>query len=508
MIVIMACLASTSRPTFAASTPDYVVDTNFPACIPNLPLTSYTSIHDAVAAITTPGHTLYVCPGTYTEPTITVNASILTIMGPGATPADDGVALVKKRADAGVFAFDVSAGAVDDTISGLTIDATPPVGFSGYTGAILWHAPYGTITDNEIYGANESSIVIGNAGYLIDMTIERNVIFEASTVPSSSHAIGCTCTYSTIQDNTFDMPMHGQAVFLNGPNVNFLNNVVYGGVIMVSDNGLMDGNLIDGDVNDTLLAEVMGDQIVVSNNNFRNTLNAALQIRDPIESSATTTNATIIKNQFNYDDGGIRLLDTIPGDARTITATIGGSEENANVFDHSGTSLQLLSLAGIASPINATFNDWGLCSLSAIEEKITHHPDNPDLGTVDYDPFIAGSTCATPTPTLSPTPSATPSSTPSPSPTSASGQHRQGDLNCNGVIDGRDALLPLLAQSGALATTGAGCPELGSDTPPFGDVDCMNGIGAQDSLAILAHTAHVAEFAQLEPCTDIGQLLP
>src|ERR1700674_3017850 len=82
VVVGLVGLFAGSAPTFAGPlpAPTRVVDVNFPQCIPNLPI--YTSINDAVQA-SSPGDVIYVCPGTYVEPAITITQNSLKILGPG-----------------------------------------------------------------------------------------------------------------------------------------------------------------------------------------------------------------------------------------------------------------------------------------------------------------------------------------------------------------------------------------------------------------------------------------
>ena len=86
--------------------------------------------------------------------------------------------------------------------------------------------------------------------------------------------------------------------------------------------------------------------------------------------------------------------------------------------------------------------------------------------------------------------------------------HKQGDLNCDGVIDGRDALRPLLAATGVPLTPPVGCPDLSFGSPKFGDVNCDNNVNAGDTVAILEYSARVPIKPPQQPgCTPIGSVL-
>jgi hypothetical protein len=93
-----------------------------------------------------------------------------------------------------------------------------------------------------------------------------------------------------------------------------------------------------------------------------------------------------------------------------------------------------------------------------------------------------------------------------------------GDLDCDGAVDGRDALVAFLHH--VLATQlsrEAGCPAIGSSTPTvsseqkpsfFGDVNCTGTVDHVDGFAILKYIAGV--LYDTEPvgiCTRIGDPL-
>jgi hypothetical protein len=127
-----------------------------------------------------------------------------------------------------------------------------------------------------------------------------------------------------------------------------------------------------------------------------------------------------------------------------------------------------------------------------------------DVGAVEF-----GSSLPTPTPSPSPTPSPTHSATATPTATPTGGaHHKQGDLDCNNVIDGRDALRPLRAAAGVPEDQPGGCPALDAGTPDFADVNCDGAIGPPDTIAIEQFAAGVAIQPTPPPgCTAIGQLL-
>jgi lysophospholipase L1-like esterase len=114
----------------------------------------------------------------------------------------------------------------------------------------------------------------------------------------------------------------------------------------------------------------------------------------------------------------------------------------------------------------------------------------------------------TTTPSSSPSPTPTPSSSPSPTPMTTNTPRKQGDLNCDGAIDGRDALRPVRAAAGLPLTPPGGCPILGSGSPKFGDVNCDGLVSVVDGLLILEYAGGASIMPTPQPgCTPIGQPL-
>jgi hypothetical protein len=85
----------------------------------------------------------------------------------------------------------------------------------------------------------------------------------------------------------------------------------------------------------------------------------------------------------------------------------------------------------------------------------------------------------------------------------------QGDLDCSGVVDGVDALAPLLFAQELPFEQDLPCPPL--DVPLsggflFADVNCDGAIDEKDTMAILALVGRVAG-APVEGCVPIGEPL-
>ncbi|MEO8458208.1 MAG: right-handed parallel beta-helix repeat-containing protein [Chloroflexota bacterium] len=98
-----------------------------------------------------------------------------------------------------------------------------------------------------------------------------------------------------------------------------------------------------------------------------------------------------------------------------------------------------------------------------------------------------------------------------------SGLHTQGDLDCDGDVDGRDALAALIYRSNTdpQLSQEPGCLEIGQNTQPvsigiqgstyFGDVNCSGLVDETDALMILWYAAH-GDHPLPRPidCTPIG----
>ncbi len=73
-----------------------------------------------------------------------------------------------------------------------------------------------------------------------------------------------------------------------------------------------------------------------------------------------------------------------------ITATFGGSLAEANSFINNGVNITT-TLQNTNPDVLATYNDWGVTDLNAIESLIHHQADNPALAEVVYYDLVASS---------------------------------------------------------------------------------------------------------------------
>lgn len=86
-------------------------------------------------------------------------------------------------------------------------------------------------------------------------------------------------------------------------------------------------------------------------------------------------------------------------------------------------------------------------------------------------------------------------------------ERRQGDLDCDSDIDGRDAVTGILFSAGLpLLSRPESCPALDSGAPQFGDVNCDGAVDALDALAVTAYFAG-GPYQRSAQCTAIGQPL-
>jgi predicted outer membrane repeat protein len=163
--------------------------------------------------------------------------------------------------------------------------------------------------------------------------------------------------------------------------------------------------------------------------------------------------------------------------------------------------------------------------LSTDQRGYTRSGDRCDIGAFEYNgvapatptPSPSPSPTASPTPTLTASTTATPTATPTPSPTATatpiSADLTQGDVNCDGDVDGEDVDLLLQFAAGLLdGTTPGTCPDLNSLSITsvghgWGDVNCDDAVNALDALFVLAHQAQL-ELGQESGCVPIGSDFP
>lgn len=462
-------------PNADAGTFDWVVDTDVTPCDTPTKATRttiQTAVNDA-----SPGDSIFVCDGTYNE-SITVNTGILTITGPGATTADDGVALVKHgNGDTASTVITINSGSV--TVEGLEIDATPVASTIGGTNGI-WAHNDATISDNTISGAVSNDIRVGDSNeQIIGVTVQRNQL-------ASSGSLFCFCSFSVIQDNSVlgAFSIFGESAVVTG------NTVTGKPTFVSSDSGEVNNNTFDANNVAVVALVVAGNNIDVIDNDIQNSTGFGIRIEQDAQRTSGITTAVLVRNRFTGNQSGVSVSDSSPDGIAVIATLNGEGPEQANTFGpHPGLLLELL---GAGNDQDAENNAWGLCTLDEIEAKIQHNPDDSALGLVDYDPFVAPNDCSTPTPT----PSATPVVTGTPTPTIPPQSLKFADMDCSGSVTAFDARGPLFfAASLNNFESPVTCPPVGDDvtmsvaggTPlKWGDIDCSGAVNAIDGLDLLA----------------------
>jgi hypothetical protein len=292
-------------------------------------------------------------------------------------------------------------------IQGLDLDATPAHPADASTG-ILIQRDSATIQNNEIRNATGAAVATSHAAAPSFVQVLGNNIHD------SAAGVTCRCSFSAFSGNTVNGGSPALAM-LSEQSVITSNVVVDGTVAAYGDDLQVSNNQITGTTVDPLI-HVMGNRIGVTENSLSDTTGYGIQAET--FTGGISTDVTIALNTFTRVDKAIRLYDDDPTDSFPLTATIGGSASEANTFIDSGGSLgdssYLVQMDGAIFDVNAEYNNWGLCTAAEIEQEIHDKADDPSLGRVIYEPFIAPSSCSS-TPT--PTPTATPTPTPTPGPT-------------------------------------------------------------------------------------------
>jgi hypothetical protein len=397
LLVALALLASPGLAPPADAATTLIVDDDGVDC----PSAGYTTI-TAALAVAGPGDTIQVCAGNYTEPSLVINDAELRMTGTG-------TAVTHVHHGGGSSAI-LTIRAAWVVVEGLDLDATPPPLFSSDTSGIEINGASVTIQNNEIRNATSAAVSpYGSSRYvhIINNNIHDNQDGVISYVDDS-----------VVADNTVNVTDRALELVGNGGNVTN-NEFNHGRVTAIGDGISISGNQMMGDAAGSYALLASGSSTAVMDNSIAitdNTFGGAAAYGIEAQPGSTSTSFTIIRNTFNQVDRPIYLDDPNPNDAAMVVATIGGSEDNANTFVDSGGTLgdsnYLVDMDGPTLPVDAEYNNWGLCTLAEIEQEIFDHADDPAQGFVDYDPFIAPSGCS-----ATPTPTATPTRTPTPTPT-------------------------------------------------------------------------------------------
>ncbi len=217
--------------------------------------------------------------------------------------------------------------------------------------------------------------------------------------------------------------------------------------------------------------------------------------------------ATIVSTGYNLSSDG-----TCSPYLNLGTDINGGTPGLGPLADNGGSSLTRLPQSFSDAIDKIPMNTNGCGTTIAIDQRGYSRPHNSlcDIGSIEYGATAVG----TPTQTPTPSPTATNPSSPTPTPTAGPSVTptnrplRQGDLNCDPLVDGRDALRLVRATAGVPETPAGGCPDPYARSPKFGDVNCDGAVDAGDAVSILEHAAGLPITpAQHEGCTPIGSFL-
>jgi hypothetical protein len=400
LIIALALLASPglARPADAQTT--IVVDDDNHNCVDGNP-PDWSTIDSAVM-VANPGDTIRVCEGDYAAPYGDITTDHLTITGPGATPENDGVAIVHHSGHHSGWSSPIFRIYGDGVVvEGLDLNAVPPPGFTDPTIAIESQSNSLTIQHNEIRNATAQAVYASG----------RYVQVLSNNIHDNQEGIHCQCADSALSGNTVNGTGNSAlAVYGNGSVITD-NAVTNGTVEAYGDDALISSNRISGATVGTLI-HVEGNFIGVTDNTLSDSTGYGIMAAS---GNCTSTSVTIGRNTFTRITAPIHLYDQNASDDLTLTATIGGSASQANTFLDSGGSLgdsnYLVQMDGAPFDVNAQYNKWGLCTPAEIEQEIYDKADDPALGRVIYEPFIAPSGCSTPTPTTTATPTRTPTPT-------------------------------------------------------------------------------------------------
>ena len=401
LTIALALLASPGLGLPAVASPDtLVVDDDGTPCL-QTPIV-FSTIEAAVEAANS-GDTIRVCEGDYWESGIAVYTDYVTITGPGATPEDDGVATVHLSL-AGLFT--ITADYV--TLQGLVLDATSPTPSVATFGVAVAGASNVSINDNEVHSATLHAVVAypdgsGSRPRFVQV-LNNNIHDSADGVKLGIY--GHPCDDCTVAGNRVSVTGLW-AIIVEGNNSNITNNVVAGGSVSGGgDPVTVAENEISGPVSadyPLLFASAAGgNRVSVTGNRLNDSTGVGIEV----EVRPGGGFLTIQQNTFARIAMPI-LLDDVG--LYPLAATVGGSQGHANRFVDSGGSLvdnnYLLYAAGVTTDIDATYNDWGLCTAAEVAQEVASSGS-----VVDFEPFIEPDSCSatpTPGPTATPTPGGT-----------------------------------------------------------------------------------------------------
>lgn len=326
-------------------------------------VTAFNTIQDGVDAVAA-GGTVHVLPGTHYQSQPIMVTKALTLEGESAattiiSTTGTSVGIEMLASNVHITGFTIEGSAVDygiinwDSVTGWAQNLT---GYSitnntirsFYRGIWLWRAA-GDISGNTVNGNRDVGIHIQEfptVGGGAPTTVSDNILFDNGT--------GATDYDLELQDTFTGTVVSGSTIT---GDMEASESCVY--VYNAAGDLQLSGNTITGCTDGVYILQDGGVNIVQKVDLFSNTI----------------TTGTV----------GVRIQRT-GGSASLRQVTIGGTAANSNRI--SGNTTYEVQLQGYSADIMAEYNDWGMCTLREIEDKIRHDYDSAGLGLVDYEPAI------------------------------------------------------------------------------------------------------------------------
>lgn len=403
---------------------------------------------------------------------------------------------------------DNSGGAIysHDTVgASLTIIRSTISGNTGsYGGGISSRGPL-TVRDSTISGNTATfrggGIYTVGTTNIVNSTISGNHANEHGggiyTVGGTVGLHSSTVAINRANGDADDTPGvgYGGGVYISAGTVTLANTIVAGNGEYVYAGGAKP-TLNPSSCYGTLSSA--GNNIVTPSNGNECAVNGSFSAADPLLGTL-------------QNNGGPTQTYAIPSNSPAVD-----QGNPAGCTDHLGAPLpndqRGYARAGVRCDIGA-FEYAGIAPATPTPSPA---PSPTSSATASSSPTPSSTASPTPTPSISATP--TPTGIGSPTPTQSvaatptgtpSADRTQGDVNCDGDVDGGDVDLLLEFAAGLDdGTTPGTCPDLESMSitsvgNPWGDVNCDDDVNAIDALFVLAHRVDI-ELDQEAVCTPIG----
>jgi len=305
----------------------------------------------------------------------------------------------------GIAGIDINLGAVDGlTITDNIVQNNGDSGIGVYAPTSAW-VYSNTVTDNGRFGieiknpAGDGTLNGPNHVVVMSNTVSRNVVAtdgrdHGGIVIIRRDVLGAAPAQPSgvvIVDNTvsgYERAPSGAVGDGIGISVAGLTHTVRGNIVFGNDVGIQvqGGN----PSNPTGSADQSASDDYFNRDNARMvgvSLNANRVFANDVGVRAvvgTVTNTLLMSNNIITGNATVGVIFTGTG---AITATLSGDPADYNTLlgNGSGGNRHISVTLSCANPaIQATYNDWGVTDLAAIEDEIHHWADDPTLGEVRY----------------------------------------------------------------------------------------------------------------------------